>query len=179
MDTTWTDLSTYLVCPLNVLVDQDDITAGKGVAVATIHSAKGLEWDVVFVMRQNEGACPHGWWPSEDEQKFHGIMLPEFFESFAILREWDPLITDGVWPDRVGAYPRALKISLCSNESFSEFCLPTVGALMLDTFMQSVPLSSFRSNRLQDAGSSLGAEGASWQSTWNSCFLSVVQFCQG
>lgn len=33
--------------------------SGDGVAVSTIHSAKGLEWPVVFVVGLNEGIMPH------------------------------------------------------------------------------------------------------------------------
>ena len=84
------------------LVHQDEITTGKGVAVATIHSAKGLEWDIVFVMRQNQGFCPMNWWPSADEQRQYKFNLPDgYFDSFEILQQWDPLLIHGVWPAEV------------------------------------------------------------------------------
>ena len=86
-----------------MFLHQDDITAGKGVAVATIHSAKGLEWDTVFVLRQNQGACPMSWFPNGDEQRQYQLIMPEYFDSFAVLRKWDPLLTDGVWPEGVSS----------------------------------------------------------------------------
>jgi len=36
----------------------------KGVALATVHSAKGLEWDTVFVIAVEDGVLPHA--KSED-----------------------------------------------------------------------------------------------------------------
>jgi DNA helicase-2/ATP-dependent DNA helicase PcrA len=33
--------------------------SGDGVTISTIHSAKGLEWPVVFVIGMNEGTLPH------------------------------------------------------------------------------------------------------------------------
>ena len=45
--------------------------AGKepGVTISTIHAAKGLEWDVVFVMRQNVFFHPLPWWPSAEDSR--------------------------------------------------------------------------------------------------------------
>ena len=38
----------------------------KGVTISTIHGAKGLEWDAVFVLRQNEGFLPSAAYPDTD-----------------------------------------------------------------------------------------------------------------
>jgi DNA helicase-2/ATP-dependent DNA helicase PcrA len=38
---------------------QDDRDAGPGVTLSTVHAAKGLEWDVVFVAGVEEGNFPH------------------------------------------------------------------------------------------------------------------------
>ena len=98
-----------------VILHQDDIKKGKGVAVATIHSAKGLEWDIVFILRQNQGACPFVWRPHEDEQRQHGFSIPPgYYDSLDILRKWDHRITDGVWPEGV-----RLSFSVPNHFSFS------------------------------------------------------------
>ena len=34
------------------------LSAQEKVVVTTVHKAKGLEWDVVFVVRMNEGVMP-------------------------------------------------------------------------------------------------------------------------
>lgn len=74
------------------MLQQDEVGEKQGVTICTIHSAKGLEWDAVFVMRANKGFLPTGYWPSIDERRRYGIRAPEGFDSFKVLEGYDALL---------------------------------------------------------------------------------------
>ncbi len=47
--------------------DTDDVQGRRGPSLMTIHSAKGLEFDAVFIVGMNEDLFPHPWSTSEDD----------------------------------------------------------------------------------------------------------------
>ncbi len=53
------DMESYLEACALIREDQDDAEAGTGVRLATFHAAKGLEFQVVFVIGVEEGLLPH------------------------------------------------------------------------------------------------------------------------
>uniref|UniRef100_A0A832EID6 DNA 3'-5' helicase n=1 Tax=Desulfacinum infernum TaxID=35837 RepID=A0A832EID6_9BACT len=53
------DVESYLESCALIREDQDDAEAGTGVRLATFHAAKGLEFQVVFVVGVEEGLLPH------------------------------------------------------------------------------------------------------------------------
>lgn len=53
------DMESYLESCALIREDQDDAEAGAGVRLATFHAAKGLEFQVVFVIGIEEGLLPH------------------------------------------------------------------------------------------------------------------------
>lgn len=53
------DVESYLESCALIREDQDDADAGNGVRLATFHAAKGLEFQVVFVIGVEEGLLPH------------------------------------------------------------------------------------------------------------------------
>ena len=58
--------------------------------ICTIHAAKGLEWDVVFMPRLNQRYLPTAWRPEGGPLAIgmQRLDVPEQFDSFAVLREW-------------------------------------------------------------------------------------------
>lgn len=56
-----------------------------------------------------------GWSPNSDEKRQHQIILPENFDSFAILRKWDPVLTAGVWPAEVRSVKYRSHLSLSTK----------------------------------------------------------------
>jgi len=53
------DVESYLEACALIREDQDEAEAGTGVRLATFHAAKGLEFQVVFVVGVEEGLLPH------------------------------------------------------------------------------------------------------------------------
>jgi len=74
------------------------------VTICTIHAAKGLEWDAVFVPRCINSFLPNGWFPDPGD----GLVPLPGFDPFRVLEEFGgPKQTHRIDPP----------VALCSTSS--------------------------------------------------------------
>ena len=64
----------------------------KAVVICTVHAAKGLEWDAVFVCRQNQGSHPLNFWPSGEDIRRHNLVVPPNFDALPILERYEEML---------------------------------------------------------------------------------------
>lgn len=124
---------TVLVADLDRRAEQADAPAADGVTLATLHSAKGLEWDAVFCVGMHEGMMPsvHADTPAaiEEERRLFYVGLTrarnDLMISWATTRRrggrgnrgptrfLDPLLPAGHEARQTAKQPRDRKVAKC------------------------------------------------------------------
>ena len=97
---------------------------GQGVTIGTIHAAKGLEWNTVFVMRCNEGHLPSVSWASSE-------CIPEPRPSAAVLHALPAVETVREFPCNFGRSHLKQAVETQSHLSLPELDVTSCASIIV------------------------------------------------